>query len=354
MAAKLKKRAMADYAIKEEPMDMEEEEKVESLGQPGKKRLRLALAAARGAAGIRGQGDRAGRDPLAALEGARDPREAAEALARFQSRLPQLEAGQVSVAAERLCFASFQSKDADELRPLAFLALKTMVESRAEETAAKVKDGAERWLEQLQHQGDKSSPRLTSAALGMLTALYRGGHSLGLPRRTHEKVHRMAMEKLGDLDHSVSTNALVLAGLCATTALQDEKEAARTMVLVGRYTQSSDPRVRHSAFLTLKSACELGRPRLLDPAFYGRACKAMDDDFEGVRSVALELAFMLAQDYPEEKVSARQGEKGGGSAGGGADSVRLVDDAFGRICNAINDLSVKVADSYEVVIDTPF
>ena len=76
---------------------------------------------------------------------------------------------------------------------------------------------------------------------------------------------------------------------------------------MGRYTQSSEPRVRHAAFLTLKSACEspsisVGTRLSLDPSFYRRACRALSDDFEGVRSAALEIVFILAQEYPEEKV----------------------------------------------------
>ena len=201
------------------------------------------------------------------LEGAKDPSEAASALAKFQSRLPHLEEEGVIGAAERLCEVTTSGATSEEVRPMAFLALRALLEAHSGEAAGKVTaETVERWLQQL----EVTSLRSASSSLGLLTCLYQSGFSSSLPRSLHRRVHTAALGRMGNLDHSVATGALHL-GVLAAVKLQDATEPARTMGLVGRYSQSSEPRIRHAAFLALKSACERGHR--LEPTFYSRACR---------------------------------------------------------------------------------
>ncbi len=63
--------------------------------------------------------------------------------------------------------------------------------------------------------------------------------------------------------------------------------------------------------------------------------KALSDDYEGVRMVGLKLVHVLAISYPEEEVRDTDNKN---------NSQRLIDDAFGKICFAVQDLSVQVRE----------
>ena len=70
-------------------------------------------------------------------------------------------------------------------------------------------------------------------------------------------------------------------------------------------------------------------------------CKALTDDYEGVRMVGLRLVHVLAISYPEEQVQDDQ-----------RTIQRLIDDAFGKICYAVQDLSVQVRELSVKLIGT--
>jgi hypothetical protein len=90
------------------------------------------------------------------------------------------------------------------------------------------------------------------------------------------------------------------------------------------------PQVRSAAYKTLIGLHERGLN--LDFSLYRDICKSLNDDYEIVRQSALKLVWILAQRYPENKISLNnQGEE-----------IRLVDDAFGLISNGVNDLSMHV------------
>ncbi len=370
MAAKLKKRAMAELAaaanVKEEPMDVGDGQghgggggdlhgggRTHTMAEAGDLRMRMALVAARGRAASAGGGvgGQAWREHLAAVEDAsRDPREVSAALSNLQATLSDLSAKDGGEAMSRLCASALRPGSGVETRERILLALQAALKQLGEVAAMPVRSHLERWLDQV---ANEKSPRVLSAVFGLLRCLYREERA-SLPVKTHERIHAAATDRVGHLDTTLATNALSLAGLSATK-LQDRGAASRTMSLLGKYAQSPDPRVRHAAFSTLRSAGERGHR--LDVALYWRVCRALGDDFEGVRSVALELVHYLACEYPEEKVRpGGGGRSGGGSVTGGRPvgnqsdqgSIRLVDDAFSHICYAINDLSVMVLSTDDV------
>ncbi|KAI5745495.1 hypothetical protein M8J76_011490 [Diaphorina citri] len=126
---------------------------------------------------------------------------------------------------------------------------------------------------------------------------------------TNMKLIDLAKKYLKDTSHSVKSKCLYL---------------------IGELLPLGDPSVRSAAYKTLIGLHERGLN--LDFSLYRDICKSLNDDYEIVRQSALKLVWILAQRYPENKISLNnQGEE-----------IRLVDDAFGLISNGVNDLSMHV------------
>lgn len=64
-----------------------------------------------------------------------------------------------------------------------------------------------------------------------------------------------------------------------------------------------------------------------------QACEALVDDDEAVRTVAIQLVCSLVQKTPEAMVSVSQKP---------SCEVRMCDDAFTRVCDLVNDVSMPV------------
>ncbi|CAI9563565.1 unnamed protein product [Staurois parvus] len=65
----------------------------------------------------------------------------------------------------------------------------------------------------------------------------------------------------------------------------------------------------------------------LQQGTYSQACKLLTDDYEQVRSAAVELIWVLSQLYPESIVPIPSSNE----------EIRLVDDAFGKVCHMVSD-----------------
>uniref|UniRef100_A0A914HEW1 Integrator complex subunit 4 n=1 Tax=Globodera rostochiensis TaxID=31243 RepID=A0A914HEW1_GLORO len=104
-----------------------------------------------------------------------------------------------------------------------------------------------------------------------------------------------------------------------------------------RLTCHFDRRVRTFAVRALEQICgEIGSMRVAAKAclsleYYAHLAKLCKNSEQNVRVAALRILTRFAFVYPEEKVTTSKGFK-----------IRLHDDAFSIVCDAMNDLEVKV------------
>ncbi|KAL9696900.1 hypothetical protein quinque_000341 [Culex quinquefasciatus] len=161
-----------------------------------------------------------------------------------------------------------------------------------------------------------------------LYALERIGRACVLPSvACTNKMVFFAKSKLFSPSHNVQRHAILLLGRFVLVS-DAEKES---LELIGKYTDSADARVRAQA---IRSMLTLGERGVNLPAsMYARACGSLSDDYECVRKEALQLVYQLGVRHPEHLVKVSKDSD---------QEVRLIDDAFGRICNAICDLSMHI------------
>lgn len=162
------------------------------------------------------------------------------------------------------------------------------------------------------------------------TTLFRIGQ-LGqtqdkVPQALLSKIVEFAKFKLTSTNHNVQRHAIQLIGAFASR----EDAERELMALISFYMDSSDARVRAQAMNSL--LCMSSRGIELLPSLYLRAEKALKDDYECGRKEALQLIFVLSQRHPEFliKISDSMTE------------IRLIDDAFAKICSGISDISMQI------------
>jgi integrator complex subunit 4 len=163
-----------------------------------------------------------------------------------------------------------------------------------------------------------------------VSALLRLGKLLPDNVSVHQKLVLVAKQYLTDTSHYVKCKCLELIGELLPVGGSCESSAQAMMRHVGDYTRSEEARVRSAAFRTMLTVHERGSK--LDSSVYPEVCLALKDDYEIVRQVALKLVWVLGQTYPENIVTLAESEE----------EIRLVDDAFGKVCLMINDLSMRV------------
>lgn len=123
---------------------------------------------------------------------------------------------------------------------------------------------------------------------------------------------------------------------CAIDSEQDT-EAKRSMKskleeTLCRYIDDSDPRVRSAAADCLLAVAEGDNSVSLSVECYARICQLLSDQCDTVRVTALKILKWFARMYPDERVLGRK--KGM--------ELRLVDDAFSKLCDAVHDAEIPV------------
>ncbi|CAJ0940379.1 unnamed protein product [Ranitomeya imitator] len=145
----------------------------------------------------------------------------------------------------------------------------------------------------------------------------------------------VAYKYLSDTSHGVRNKCLQLLGCLGAVDKTPSKDldgavAKDVQKIIGDYFNDQDPRVRTAA---IKAMLQLhGRGLKLQQVLYSQACKLLTDDYEQVRSAAVELVWVLSQLYPESIVPIPSSNE----------EIRLVDEAFGKVCHMVSDGSWMV------------
>lgn len=167
----------------------------------------------------------------------------------------------------------------------------------------------------------------------VLASLVDALHLVGLQspsdKRIQQKVVQLARQTLGDTNFKVKCKCLYLLSDLLPT---DEKPEMTSGLLstLSDYSNNQDPRVRTEAFQSMLRLDSRGLR--LDLSLYEHVTSALDDDYESVRIAALKLLEVLSHVYSDHLVRVRNSQE----------QIRLADDAFAKICQMINDLSMNV------------
>ncbi len=278
MAAKLKKRALAEFqsqTIKQDP-----DEEVQLAAPTAKKQLKLFLARGGGASTAAAPDDGShGEDALSLdiVGNGGGGRDLAATLARFQATLWARRDGGggkgLAAAAKRLCAAilsptpgmskKFPDESAaasdvgSESRTQLLLALSAVM-SRSELARETARDALEQWLLS-EGQGDDDNFQLKAPPSAELMNLLRrlfeapGGTSL-IGHALSDKIRQVSQTALKVCDHFVVADSLAVLGYCCSNASTKNS----ILTLLGKYTHSTDPRVRHTAYQTLLDVHDRG------------------------------------------------------------------------------------------------
>ena len=336
MAAKLKKRAMAEYQsqtiVQEARRSTSSSDAAsESHHHQPRKRLKLILS---GRSGVSVNSRTAEQNIFPLENSSQMPnREISSMISVFVSRIKYMESEDLLEATKKLCEFLKKSTGDPIIRMQAILALTAVLEQgkKATECRSVVKEYLPNWVETLKTE---TSHKIVCGMLGFLAKLYENNVFLSKP--LYEVVFEVANAKLKERDHQIKIQALKAISKCA---VNEDNLVAKCLSLVGKFTHSTDPRVRQAAYESLLNIHQSGHK--MEANMYTLFCRALTDDFDNVRLAGLKLVSILAHDFPDEQI--KLATKGGNKTGN--DSIRLVDDAFGKICNAINDLSVQVRET---------
>lgn len=112
--------------------------------------------------------------------------------------------------------------------------------------------------------------------------------------------------------------------------MNQQSECLNIIKILRDFSKYFDSRVRSAALLAILQLHKRGFK--LDISLYCEFCDALKDDYEGCRVVAIQLLEVLSNHYSDCLVCVDKGDE----------QIRLIDDAFAKICSMINDLSVNV------------
>ncbi|KAL2096483.1 hypothetical protein ACEWY4_008631 [Coilia grayii] len=151
-----------------------------------------------------------------------------------------------------------------------------------------------------------------------------------------QRLIEVACKHLSDTYFGVRNKCLQLLGCLGTVDKPLTKDSDATSATTGApsrdvqsvisdYFADQDPRVRTAAIKAMLQLHDRGMK--LQQTVYNQACKLLNDDYEQVRSAAVQMVWVLSQLYPESIVPIPSSNE----------EIRLVDDSFGKICHMVSD-----------------
>nr|XP_046244100.1 integrator complex subunit 4 [Scatophagus argus] len=150
----------------------------------------------------------------------------------------------------------------------------------------------------------------------------------------------VACKHMSDMYFGVRNKCLQLLGCLGTvdSPLTKDSEGPGASLggvrdvqsIISDYFGDQDPRVRTAALKAMLQLHERGMK--IHEIIYEQACRLLSDDYEQVRSAAVQMVWVLSQLYPESIVPIPSSNE----------EIRLVDDAFGKISHMVSDGSWMV------------
>ncbi len=352
MAAKLKKRAMAEYESQsqtqvEDVVALEDLKRAKTAAAaaaaaaasvPPQKKLRLVLQQSRSAAGAAAAAakntDRV--DPFP-IDRAASGSDITLLVVKFLPKMKSMENSAVAEAVKRLLevFLSSQSQGIEDVVRVQLMLTLGAVLSHKEKCDAARLEVKEKLDELVEAAGLEASSKVEAVLITFLSRLHEYGvvPAGGGSQQLNKKLFELASGKLKTRRNSqVRIASVHLFGAVSCGGVEKDL-GAKVLAALGKLIQSpEEPRIRHAAYEGLLSLHN-SPGGSLNSSLYHVLCRSLNDDYDGVRRVALKLLKVMALAYPEEKIRVGQGKE-----------IRLADDAFGKICNGINDLCVQVRE----------
>lgn len=292
MAAKLKKRAAAEYQSQTIALDEgETSSSSQLLSEEPRKRLKLVLQRSTGSTSSR----TADQDVLP-IDKITNSREISGLLVQLLPKIKSMEREEVVEAATKIIAATGRDLE-DSVKVQLFLALGFILSSSdpvSAEVRPLVRDHVEEWLQSL---AKEKANKTISAVLGLIAKLHE--YHIPLNCKSYTKVFEVIQEHLKSNDISVRINALRVIGGCLVHS-GVARMNTKILSICGKFTHSPEPRIRSTAFESLLSIHKNGHR--LNIGMYSSVCQALDDDYDGARQAALRLVHILGQTYPDERV----------------------------------------------------
>lgn len=177
----------------------------------------------------------------------------------------------------------------------------------------------------------------------LLDTLLVIGNQLPESPAVRQRLIEVACKHLSDTYFGVRNKCLQLLGCLGTvdTPLTKDGEGLSTVGaapgvsgavcvrdvqgVISDYFGDQDPRVRTAAIKAMLQLHERGMKIM--QIIYEHACRLLCDDYEQVRSAAVQMVWVLSQLYPESIVPIPSSNE----------EIRLVDDSFGKISHMVSD-----------------
>ncbi|XP_014913416.1 integrator complex subunit 4 [Poecilia latipinna] len=185
--------------------------------------------------------------------------------------------------------------------------------------------------------GNEKSHQVLAQLLESLLVI---GGQLPESPAVRRRLVQVACKLLSDTNFGVRNKCLQLLGFLGTveTPLTKDGEGPSSSLggvrdvqsIISTYFSDQDPRVRTAALKAMLQLHERGMK--IHQIIYEQACRLLSDDYEQVRSAAVQMVWVLSQLYPESIVPIPSSNE----------EIRLVDDAFGKISHMVSDGSWMV------------